>query len=393
MQSGMVLLSFLLMSPTLSAGRSDKPPGTVICHYSQQDSIYVGSPSLCILPDGTYIASHDEFGPGSSFTTSATTRVYRSEDRGKFWSPIARLDGQFWSNLFLHRGTLYLMGTDREQGNLIIRRSEDGGNTWSTPTDSIAGLLRTGEYHTAPMPVISYRGRVWRAVECARSNTEIWGKRYSAMIISAPDSADLLKAASWTVTDSLPYDSTYLNGQFGGWLEGNAVITPEGNVADLLRVDYAPGPEYAALIRLRDTASFAPFNPEKDFVRMPGGAKKFTVRYDSLSGRYWALVNCVTQKWVGKENPAWVRNSLALASSPDLREWTVHRIVLHHPDRAKHGFQYADWLFDGDDIVCLSRTAYDDNGAGAHNCHDANYMTFHRIKDFRKALTEQAGNR
>ena len=68
-------------------------------------------------------------------------------------------------------------------------------------------------------------------------------------------------------------------------------------------------------------------------------------------------------------------------------------IPWRYPDIAKHGFQYADWLFDGNDIVLLSRTAYDDNGTGAHNCHDANYMTFHRIKDFRKALTEQAGNR
>lgn len=388
-----MLIGFLFILAAAVGCGSDRPPGTVICHYNQQDSIYVGSPSLCILPDDTYIASHDEFGPGSSSTTAAVTRIYRSEDRGEHWRPVTRLDGQFWSNLFVHRGILFLMGTDKEHGNLIIRRSEDRGNTWSSPIDSITGLLRTGEYHTAPMPVISYRGRIWRAVECARSNTDIWGKRYSAMIISAPDSADLLQAASWSVTDSLPYDSTYLDGKFGAWLEGNAVVTPDGNVADLLRVDYAPGPEYAALIRLRDSVSFDPFDPEKDFVRMPGGAKKFTVRYDSLSGRYWSLVNYVTQEWAGKQNPAWVRNTLALSSSPNLQEWTVHRTVLHHPDIAKHGFQYADWLFDGNDIVLLSRTAYDDNGTGAHNCHDANYMTFHRIKNFRKALTEQAGNR
>lgn len=256
-----MLIGFLLILATAVGCGSDRPPGTVICHYNQQDSIYVGSPSLCILPDGTYIASHDEFGPGSSSTTAAVTRIYRSEDRGEHWRPVTRLDGQFWSNLFVHRGILFLMGTDKEHGNLIIRRSEDRGNTWSSPIDSITGLLRMGEYHTAPMPVISYRGRIWRAVECARSNTDIWGKRYSAMIISAPDSADLLQAASWSVTDSLPYDSTYLDGKFGAWLEGNAVVTPDGNVADLLRVDYAPGPEYAALIRLRDSVSFDPVRP------------------------------------------------------------------------------------------------------------------------------------
>lgn len=80
-----MLIGFLLILATAVGCGSDRPPGTVICHYNQQDSIYVGSPSLCILPDGTYIASHDEFGPGSSSTTAAVTRIYRSEDRGEHW--------------------------------------------------------------------------------------------------------------------------------------------------------------------------------------------------------------------------------------------------------------------------------------------------------------------
>jgi hypothetical protein len=43
------------------------------------------------------------------------------------------------------------------------------------------------------------------------------------------------------------------------------------------------------------------------------------------------------------------------------------------------GFQYADWQFDGDDLIYLVRTSYD----GGHNYHDANRITFHRIEDFR----------
>ena len=42
-----------------------------------------------------------------------------------------------------------------------------------------------------------------------------------------------------------------------------------------------------------------------------------------------------------------------------------------------------DWLFDGDDIIAACRTAYDDGLGGAHNNHDANYLTFHRIANFR----------
>jgi hypothetical protein len=79
-----------------------------------------------------------------------------------------------------------------------------------------------------------------------------------------------------------------------------------------------------------------------------------------------------------------VRNTLVLKSSPDLKNRTVHKILLEHPDVEKHGFQYVDWQFNGRHIIFLSRTAYDDEYGGAHNYHDANYLTFHRIKNFRK---------
>lgn len=55
----------------------------------------------------------------------------------------------------------------------------------------------------------------------------------------------------------------------------------------------------------------------------------------------------------------------------------------HHPDLEKHAFQYVDWQFDGADLVAASRTAFDDGLGGAHNQHDANYMTFHRVRAFR----------
>jgi len=65
--------------------------------------------------------------------------------------------------------------------------------------------------------------------------------------------------------------------------------------------------------------------------------------------------------------------------------WDVRKILLAHPDNIKHGFQYVDWLFNNKDILFVCRTAYDDEKGGAHNQHDANYLTFHTIKKFRKA--------
>ena len=82
-------------------------------------------------------------------------------------------------------------------------------------------------------------------------------------------------------------------------------------------------------------------------------------------------------------NPVSVRNAQALCSSSDLINWKTHCIALQHDDVKNHGFQYVEWLFDGNDIIFLSRTAYEDAAGGANNNHDANFLTFHRIRNFR----------
>ena len=79
-----------------------------------------------------------------------------------------------------------------------------------------------------------------------------------------------------------------------------------------------------------------------------------------------------------------MRNNLTLIASPDLRSWKARRTVLSHPDSFDHGFQYVDWQFEGDDIIAVSRTSFDDGLGGARNHHDANYFTFHRVTGFRK---------
>lgn len=378
------LILILLFASPCVAQETSKPPGIVVNHISKETGRYIGSPSLCVLPDGTYLASHDEFGPRSSEYRSAQTLIFQSKDKGETWTKIAQIDGQFWSNLFFHNGSLYLMGTNKHHGNLIIRKSEDGGHTWTTPYLKSNGLLLEGEYHTAPMPVVYHNGRIWRAVEYATAPTSDWGKRYSAMVVSALVDSDLLNTDSWLKTNSLPFDSTYLNANFRAWLEGNVVVDTDGNLVDILRVDVPAGvEEHAAVVRISQDGKTASFDPDTDFIQLPGGSKKFTIRYDERSKRYWMLSNFISPEYK-ERHPAGVRNKQALCSSPDLREWTVHQIVLDHPDVEKHGFQYVDWLFDGDDIIFLCRTAYNDEQGGANNNHDANFLTFHRISDFRK---------
>jgi len=364
-------------------------PGVVIAYSPAASGRYIGSPSLAVLPGGAYVASHDFFGPQSGEHEKATTMVYRSDDRGNRWSGISTVHGAFWSTLFVHRGVLYLIGPDRHHGSVLIRRSDDGGHTWTEPMSAATGqLTEDDQYHCAPMPVFEHQGRLWRPME-RRIPPNGWGITYCAGVLSAAVDADLLDRASWTFSEFLPGRKEWLGGGFGGWLEGNAVVDRSGRLLDMLRVDTPGLPEKAALVTIQDDGRSMAFSPDSGFVDFPGGAKKFTVRFDPVSDRYWSLATVALEGHVAGRKPARVRNTLALTSSPDLREWTVERVVLSHPDVEKHGFQYVDWRFEGGDLIAACRTAFDDGIGGAHNNHDANYLTFHRFTDFRSMRADE----
>ena len=86
---------FLMFIFSSLPAQSPKVPGTVVHYIPASDETYIGSPSLCILPNGDYVASHDHFGPGSTEHQQALTLVYRSTDRGKTWKKISAIEGQF----------------------------------------------------------------------------------------------------------------------------------------------------------------------------------------------------------------------------------------------------------------------------------------------------------
>jgi hypothetical protein len=384
-----VLLAITLLSMTEPPGHSwanagsraarpdhSRTPGVVIDHLPAKTKNYIGSPSMVVLPDGRYVASHDVFGGGSSYDQ---TRVFGSTDLGRSWEHLTDIEGQFWSNLFVHDGVLYIMGTDRRFGNVIIRRSDDGGKTWTEPVDENNGLLVDGgRFHTAPVPMVVHNGRIWRAMEYIRPGAP----RFHSFIMSAPVDADLLKAESWTVSNRLIFEKEW--------------ASQEDKLVNVLRLNFLEGGK-AAVIRASGDGTQLAFDPEKDIIGFSGGAKKFTIRYDEISRRYWSLTNII-----GKRDPRFHasthRNILGLTSSADLVSWQVNSVVLRHPDIEKHGWQYIDWLFEGDDIIFVARTAYDDGLGGAHNQHDANYFTFHRLRNFRtrmlsdKPLNEKPGS-
>ena len=338
-------------------------PGVVIDHEEAASHRYIGSPSIVKSRSGAYVASHDFFGPGSTQQSSGVTRVFRSEDRGKTWVRTGELKDQFWSNLFEHKKVLYLMGTTYEYGRVVIRRSLDEGKSWSDP----AFLSGEVNYHTAPVPMAIHGGRIWRAMEWHPPGK--WGF-FEALMVSAPVNANLIDPASWTFTARQKFQGgASVVGQH--WLEGNAIVGQDGKLVNVLRVDNT---EHAAILK----------DGVVEMVALPGGAKKFSIRWDKKTKLYWTLSNPALARYPeSARSPASVRNTLVLMSSTDLKKWSMRSTILEHPDVEKHAFQYVDWQFEGKDLIVASRTAFDDETGGAHRAHDANYLTFHRVVGFR----------
>ena len=112
MKSDRIVFSFIitLLTTLQLTGQPGKVPGIVVDYIPASTKTYIGSPSICILPNGDYIASHDYFGPGSTEYQQALTAVFRSTDKGNSWQKISEINGQFWSNLFVHNGTLLYYG-------------------------------------------------------------------------------------------------------------------------------------------------------------------------------------------------------------------------------------------------------------------------------------------
>jgi len=101
--------------------------------------------------------------------------------------------------------------------------------------------------------------------------------------------------------------------------------------------------------------------------------------FDTPSKLYWSLANVV-----GEKTAAICRcgaQHLALICSPDLRRCRLSRTP-HHENPASFGFQYADWQFARRPHRVVRRRS-PTRPAAATNYHDANYLTFHRVNNFR----------
>lgn len=376
------------MYSTVGYARTGNAPGIAVNYLHPQDPKYSFSgqhlctPSLVKHPNGYLLASMDVY---EARMPQNLTLIFRSDDNGETWYHYSELFPCFWGKLFVHAGEVYMLCTSAEYGDLLVGKSIDGGKTWMNPTVLFRGTChwKMAGWHKSAMPIIEHCGRLWTGIDYGSWCTG----GHASCLLSVGIEDDLLEADNWSLTEPLSYDPKWsgsVDGDSRGFLEGNAVVMPDGGIANLLRYATDKGTPNCCLIPiLRGNCE----NPEKQlsfekYVSFPGNLSKFDILYDAESRYYYSIISRIHDV----EHPG-LRNLLSLIKSPDLENWEIVTDLLDYRDQDPKitGLQYVSILFDGDDLLFLCRTAVN----GAESFHDSNYITFHRVKKFRDISSEK----
>jgi len=358
-------------------------PDRVVNYLHPQDDAYafsgryLCSPTLARVPSGALVAAMDVYESGGP---QNLTLLFRSGDNGKTWRYLCDLFPAYWGALFMHRGALYLLGTSSENGHVLIGASYDEGATWTKPSLLFAGgNTQSCGFQRQPMPVITHSGRIITSIDYGAWCSPT---KYGIATLFAPEGADLLDSASWTVSGITHYDKNWPGTPEGSnitLLEGSIYQAADGRLVNLPRMEMhqcTPGYGKACLLAL-DPGNLAAAPEFLRIIDMPTGANSRThILKDPVEGKYWGIGNLVTDPATPR-----MRNVMALTVSDDGYAWRTAKVLLDysHLNPAETGFQYTSFIFDGGDILYLSRTSFN----GARNFHDANCQTFGVVKDFR----------
>lgn len=361
--------------------RTGEAVGTVVNYLHPDDDAYsfsgkyLCSPSLVRHPDGFLLASMDVF--HGDFPQNLTL-IFRSDDNGETWHYVSELMPCFWGKMFIHKGELYMLSCSTEYGDLLIGKSSDGGKTFSAPVALLRGSNgKNGNsgIHKNPQNILIYNNRIYNTLEWGTWSNKEYG--HAAMVMSCNVNDDLLVPENWSFTEPLKFD--YFIPELKELkkpvmtIEGTLTLSPEGELFNIMRF----GKRNNAIIYKVNEKDYEVPLEFKRLMHFEANFSKFTVKYDGVSRKYYSIA---TRLYENSSDEA--RNLLSLMSSADLENWDVVCDLMDYRDcdPNKTGFQYVDFMFDGDDILYLCRTALNE----PHNYHDANYSTFHKIKNFRE---------
>ena len=360
--------------------RTGKLVGTVVNYLHPEDDAYsfsgkyLCSPSIVRHPDGFLLASMDLFNYSAP---QNLTLIFRSDDDGKTWHYLNELMPCFWGKMFIHQGDLYMLACSTEYGDLLIGKSTDGGKTFSAPVCLLRGSNgKNGNngIHKNPQNILIHNNRLYNTLE--------WGswanKEYchAAMVMSINLNDDLLCPENWSFTEPKKFEPSATEISHlphnTMTIEGTLAINPDGKLLNVMRF----GGDKCAIAYLVDTEDPDAPLTHSHCIPFPANRSKFMIKFDTISKKYYSIA-CRLKD----DAPLHSRNLLSLMVSNDLLNWRLQYDLIDYSDSDpdKVGFQYVDFEFEGDDIIFLCRTAVNN----AHNYHDSNYSTFHRIRNFR----------
>lgn len=403
--------------------------GTVVYESPTPKTLFCYTPGLARLEGGRLVATMDLGGPGLK-KGSPRGRVFTSDDHGRTWAP--RTSFPFiHARPFAAGKSLYVLG---HSGDLMIIRSDDGGQTWSKPVK----LTAKQSWHQSACSVVHAKGCVYLVME-RRVTSRIIGwavGELAPVLLRGKEDADLTQRENWTFASELSFHDTipkietdpaidffgvpffpapYPAGSLPslrrnsapiGWLETNVVrITdpdhvwcdPGGNTIHLWARAHTGGTGYAAIAKVVENQDgtmttmleHVPSGKKILFVPCPGGQMRFHVLYDEPTKFYWLLSTQATDSMTRADRlpanrfnlPNNERHRLQLHFSKNMIDWCFAGIVAMGASagEARH---YASLAIDGDDLHVLSRSG----DSRAKSAHDGNLITFHTVKNFRKLV-------
>lgn len=395
-------------SPVRLVRTGDRAPADSVVNYLHpEDNIYEYSghalcaPNLVKLPSGKILVMTDICCDRTRTPSDPSVAILmESTDNGNTWNFLSEIRPAFNSKLFYHNDKLYCLALSSDYSDLIIGCSEDEGLTWTPPITILRGEgVRRYGWHRGSYPIVEKNGRLFTGIEYGHvceihnpieedfarctpidmdprechyrnafraSDTKVIDLAHYVGVLSIDSDADLMIPENWYVSPLYyPYDEDPRQ-----CIEGNIVELPDGKLYNFLRTIRLGK---SLLLKLDEN------NPSEgvlSFVDLidnfPLSAiSKFVIKQDAVTGKYIALGNL----------SEYGRQVLAMVVSDDFKSWKTSYIIAD--GRETHsGFSYPDWQFDGEDIILVSRTAW--NGAADH--HDTNTITFHRIPNFRNLI-------
>ncbi|MCH2128912.1 MAG: glycoside hydrolase [Pirellulaceae bacterium] len=367
-------------------------PFTIPARQTTKDH-YMHDPGMACMEDGTLLVA----APCFEWEHKRVLRNIRSRrkiihkelllsrsfDGGETWETLDPMPVED-ATPFVHENKFYMFLPGK---TFRLVRSDDHGKSWSEPVE----ILKTPEWNCSTGMTVKDNKLYWAiggtTAICGDLSRDImdpqaWRKSNR---VGFPKVPDRLRSNIYP-----PKNGTWPV-QWGGdlWLEPN-VVNVNGHLRVLSRcvIDEYSTASIGGICDLNDDGEELTLEFTQ-FAAIPGAQNKFFIMYDEPTQLFWMLSNMPTDSQgyfadrdellkVGYHGgPGNERRILMLYYSRDSLNWFQAGCAAMWPSPIQ-AFMYPSAAIVGNDIVFISRTS-----AEAQNQHDADIVTFHRIRDFR----------